>query len=72
MVVGVRVESEDLYTGEVRHTASAYLTYVALDEHHKPTEVPPLILKTDEEMRRNREAQERRQRCMEEDSPKKI
>ena len=72
MEVGVRVESEDLYTGEVRHTASAYLTYVALDEHHKPTGVPPLILKTDEEKRRNREAQVRRRRCMEEDSLRKI
>lgn len=40
MEVGVRVESEDLYTGEVRHTASAYLTYVALDKHHKPTGPP--------------------------------
>ena len=63
MEVGVRVESEDLYTGEVRHTASAYLTFVALDENHKPREIPPLILETDEERRRNAEALARRQRC---------
>jgi acyl-CoA hydrolase len=63
MEVGVRVESEDLYTGEIRHTASAYLTFVALDERHKPKEVPPLILETEDEKRRNREALERRQHC---------
>jgi len=68
MEIGVRVESEDLYTGEVRHTASAYLTYVALDEHLKPKPVPPLILTTDDERRRNREAIERRNGCVRERS----
>ena len=58
--IGVRVEAETLSTGEVRHTASAYLTFVALDEHGKPCPAPPLILVTPEEKRRNREAQERR------------
>lgn len=61
MEVGVRVKSENLKTGEVRHTATAYLTLVALDEGGKPAVVPPLILETDEEVRRNREAQERRE-----------
>jgi len=61
MEIGVRVESENLMTGDVRHTASAYLTYVALDKDGKPVAVPPLILETDEEVRRNREAQERRE-----------
>jgi uncharacterized protein (TIGR00369 family) len=60
MEVGVRVEAENLLTGNVRHTASAYLTFVAFDEKGKPTEVPPLILETDEENRRNCEAQIRR------------
>lgn len=60
MEVGVRVETEDLRTGEIRHTASAYLTYVALDENHRPTPVPGLSLTTDEERRRNHEAHERR------------
>ena len=60
MEVGVHVQSEDLITGEIKHTASAYLTYVALDENGKPKAVPPLILKTEEEIRRNREAQRRR------------
>jgi acyl-CoA hydrolase len=49
MEVGVRVEAENPLTGEVRHTASAYLTFVALDEKGQPTSVPPLICETDEE-----------------------
>ncbi len=61
MEIGVRVEAENLITGEVRHAASAYLTYVALDTQGRPREVPPLILETEEEKRRNREARERRE-----------
>lgn len=56
MEVGVRVESENVLTGEVRHTASAYLTFVALDNKGRPTEVPPLIPEDDEDRRRNLEA----------------
>ncbi|MDA8432715.1 MAG: acyl-CoA thioesterase [Nitrospiraceae bacterium] len=61
MEVGVRVEAENIITGEVRHTASAYLTFVALDEKGKTREVPPLAIETDEEVRRNREAKIRRE-----------
>ncbi len=61
MEIGVRVEAENVLTGEVRHTASAYLTYVALDGSGRPHEVPPLILETEEETRRNREAKARRE-----------
>ena len=61
MEVGVNVQAENPKTGEVNHTASAYLTYVALDESRKPMEVPPLILETEEQRRRNREAQVRRE-----------
>jgi uncharacterized protein (TIGR00369 family) len=60
MEVGVRVEAENLRTGEIRRTASAYLTYVALDENGRPLEIPPLILETEDEMRRNCEAKARR------------
>jgi uncharacterized protein (TIGR00369 family) len=61
MEVGIRVESENLMTGEKRHTVSAYMTFVALDKKGKPIELPPLILETNEEKRRNREAMARRQ-----------
>jgi uncharacterized protein (TIGR00369 family) len=61
MEVGVRVESENPLTGEIRHTASAFLTYVALDKNRKPMEVPPLIIETDDEKRRNEHARARRE-----------
>ena len=61
MEVGVRVEAENVITGEVRHTGSAYLTFVALDENRRPRPLPPLILETDEECHRNREARQRRE-----------
>jgi acyl-CoA hydrolase len=60
MEVGVRVETENLFTGEVRHTASAYLTFVALDRNGRPTPVPQLIPEIDDEKRRHRQAMERR------------
>ena len=61
MEIGVRVEAEDLRTGEVRHTNSAYLTYVALGEDGRPTPVPPLKLETETAKRRHREAELRRE-----------
>jgi len=61
MEVGVRVESENPITGEIRNTASAFLTYVSLDKNGKPIEVSPLILETDDEKRRNQDAQARRE-----------
>jgi acyl-CoA hydrolase len=61
MEVGVRVEAEDLRTGKVRHTASAYLTFVAIDGNGRPCAVPSLILETDEDKRRNCEARIRRE-----------
>ncbi len=48
-------------TGVVRHTASAYLTYVALGPDGHPIPLPPLILETKAEKRRNGEAQARRE-----------
>jgi acyl-CoA hydrolase len=61
MEVGVQVETETLLTGEKLHTCSAYLTFVALDENGKATEVPPVIPETEEEVRRYRQAEERRE-----------
>jgi acyl-CoA hydrolase len=60
MEIGVRVEAENPRTGERRHTSSAYLTMVAVDNDGRPTEVPPLITETDEQRRREADAQVRR------------
>ena len=59
--VGVRVEAEDPRTGAVRHTTVAYLTMVALDAEGRPAPVPPLRCESDDEHRREREAQLRRE-----------
>ena len=58
--VGVKVEVEDLLTGARCHTSSAYLTFVAIDENHKTIPIPPVIPETQEEMRRYKEAGDRR------------
>ncbi len=50
--VGIRVEAENVLTGQVTHTNSAYLVYVALDQHGQPTPVPPLLIESQEELRR--------------------
>ena len=60
MEVGVRVEAEQPREGRLRHTNTAYLTMVALDDDGRPTEVPPLLVESDDERRREREAQTRR------------
>lgn len=64
MEVGVRVESENLITGERIHTATAYTTFVALDDHGRPTPVPPLLPEDPEEKRRYEEARKRRESRM--------
>jgi acyl-CoA hydrolase len=61
MEVGVQVETEDLMTGEKLHTCSAYLTFVALDENRRATEIQPVIAETETEQRRYRQAGERRE-----------
>src|SRR5947209_289897 len=60
MEVGVRVDAENPRTGEARHTNTAYLTMVALDEDGRPAPVPPLTATTPTEQRRLREAELRR------------
>ena len=60
MEVGVRVESEDVRSGEITHTSTAYLTMVALDEEGQPTGVAAIEPDTEDERRREREAQLRR------------
>lgn len=60
--VGVEVFSENVLTGEKKHTTSAFVTFVAIDQHtRKPKPVPPLMVKTAEERRRFEEAGKRRE-----------
>ena len=62
MEVGVEVYSENAMTGVKRHTTTAYITFVAIDEHTKlPKPVRPLILRTAAERRRYGDAAERRE-----------
>ena len=72
MEIGVRAETEDVITGQVRHTASAYLTFVALDGNGRPKEIPPLILESEEDIRRNREAKARRETRLREKTQEKA
>lgn len=60
MEVGVRVEAENPFTGETRHTSTAYLTMVALEDG-RPVTAPKLLTETEAERRRQREAELRRQ-----------
>lgn len=61
MEVGVRVDAENPKTGETFHTASAYLTFVALGGNNRPTPVPGLLLETDEDKRRYQAGKFRRE-----------
>ena len=72
MVVGIRVESENIQTGETKHCNSSYFTMVAKGDHGKPTEVPGLIINEKVEVMRFLKAIKRsetkRQRKLEFDS----
>ncbi len=66
MEVGVKVEAENLVTGETRHTNSCYVTFVAIDDAGKPKPVPQVIPETDTEVRRFEVAKRRRERRLKE------
>ena len=67
MEVGVRVEVEDIKTGNITHSNSAYLTFVSIDnETKKPMKVPEVIPETNEEKRRFEQALMRRQQRLSE------
>ena len=61
MEVGVRIESENPITGEINHTASAYLTFVSLDDDRKPKTVEGINPKSFDEVRRFKEAERRKE-----------
>ncbi|WP_437395079.1 acyl-CoA thioesterase [Flagellimonas lutimaris] len=68
MVVGVRVESENITTGEVKHCNSSYFTMVAKGDDGKNKPVPGLILKTKQDIRRFARSKERKQSAFKRDS----
>ncbi len=61
MEVGVKVEAENLLSGQKRITNMCFLTFVAIDSNHRPTRVPPLDLSDPEDERRSREGRRRRE-----------
>lgn len=61
LVIGIKVDSENIKTGVKKHTNSSYVTMVAKDENDKPAKVPILILQTKEEVRRFVEAHYRKE-----------
>ena len=63
--VELHVETEDLVTGELVHTNSAFFVYVAMSDERRPTPVPPLLLATDAERERFAQGDERRMRRLE-------
>ena len=61
MEIEVIAEAEGLLAGSRRVTTTAYFTYVAIGEDQKASPVPPLLLKTEEEMKRFEDGKERYQ-----------
>jgi uncharacterized protein (TIGR00369 family) len=61
----LRVEAENLLTGEIVHTNSAYFVYVALGDDRRPTTVPELLLESDDDRRRFVEGEARQRRRLE-------
>ncbi|KAB7531023.1 MULTISPECIES: acyl-CoA thioesterase [Flavobacteriaceae] len=68
MVVGVRVESENVTTGEVKHCNSSYFTMVSKGTNGKNKAVPGLILKSKQDIRRFARSKERKQSAYNRDS----
>jgi acyl-CoA hydrolase len=61
MEIGAKVVAENPRKSETKHIVSAYFTFVALDEHQRPIEVPMIIPETPDEFRRFEEANYRRE-----------
>lgn len=60
MEVGIRVQAENIQNRTIRHTNSCYFTMVAVDQHGKPTRVPPLEIKDSLQECRQKAAQTRK------------
>ncbi len=61
LIVGIKVVAENIKTASVKHTNTSYFTMVAKDENGKLTSVPPLILESDDDIRRFLEALKRKE-----------
>ena len=59
MEIGVRIDAESPLTGEMSHTATAYLTFVAIDSNNRPSSIPQIHPDTDDEKRRYDRAKSR-------------
>ena len=59
MLIGVKVIAENPFTGITRHTTTAYLTFVALDDIGKSIQIRAVIPETPDEKRRFTEGQKR-------------
>ncbi len=59
MEIGVRIDAENVKTGKTRHTATAYLTFVSLDEKGKPQQITDIIPESSDEKRRYKEGEKR-------------
>lgn len=70
--VGVEVHSENPLTGMRVHCCSALLTFAALDEQHRPTAIPPLLLESDEDRERQAAAVERRALRLKNRKPREV
>lgn len=70
MEAAVEVLAENPLTGERTHTNTAYLVYVALDNHGRPSAVPPVKAETEEDQRKMEQAQLRQERRLKEKQEK--
>lgn len=61
IVVGIIVDSENISTGEVKHTNTSFFTMVALDENRKPRKIPGLVLESQNDVRLFMESMKRRE-----------
>jgi len=72
MEIGAKVLAENPRKNERKHIVSAYFTFVALDEHQRPIEVPTVIPETADELRRFEEANFRREHRQLESEQRKL
>ncbi len=59
--VGVKIQAENPISGLTYHTATAYVTLVSLDDNDRPTRMPPVISETEEQKKRQIDAELRRE-----------